>query len=92
MGVASGGIGTMGSLAALRVNVACVGTLCLLSELEVAAARAWTLVSPPAVLGVVAAPSDGKWGGVQGWGAALEGERWGANRLVGGSSGWVIGE
>lgn len=64
MGIASGGVGRVGSLAALRVIVAGVGSLWLLFELEVTAARAWTLVSPPAAMDVVASPSDGKWEGV----------------------------
>ena len=57
----------------LRATVAGMGTLCLLSELQVAAARAWTLVPPLAVLGVVT-PSEGKRRGVEEWREALEKE------------------
>ena len=39
-----------------------------------ASPRAWILVSSPATLGVIAAPSDGKWAGFDKWKVTLKAE------------------
>ena len=54
--IVSGIVGSVRIVAPLRVTIAGV-TLCLLSELEAAVARAWALVSSSAALGIV---SDAK--------------------------------